>query len=186
MFRSISITAGLSLLLAATPQLLLAADPPPFTARNGLSLASDAALTWAEDARLIYIENDEAVAGDGTAVRWGYLFRKERLGQARGYTVRGGKILEASDLEFDFEAPPLSETWIDSQKARAVAEEKAGQKYIRERGGRLSTMMLIRGAFYEDKPDATTWVLLYTSKDHPALHVVVDAARGKVVKTWRG
>jgi len=186
MFRSIFATAILCLALMGAPGLLHAGDPMPFTARAGLALARDAARAWAEDARLIYVENDEEVAADGTAVRWGYLFHSQRVGQARGYTLRGGKILEASDLEFEFEPPPLPGEWIDSDRARVVAEKKAGQKYAREHRGRLSTMMLIRGAFYEDKPDATTWVLLYTSSGHPALHVVVDAARGKVVKMWRG
>ena len=51
-----------------------AGDHPPFSARSGLDLARDAARRWAPDARLVYLENDEPVAEDGTAVRWGYLF----------------------------------------------------------------------------------------------------------------
>ena len=52
----------------------LAGDHALFTARAGIDLATDAARSWAHDARLIYVENDEDVAGDGTAQRWGYLF----------------------------------------------------------------------------------------------------------------
>ncbi len=135
----------------ATPSL--AGDHAPFTARAGLDLATDAARTWAHDARLTYLENDETVAGDGTAVRWGYLFHSKSKGESRGYSVRDGKILEAADLEFDFDAPPLPDEWIDSKRALAVAEKKAGEKYRIEHGGRLSTMLLIRGAFNDKTPN---------------------------------
>jgi hypothetical protein len=161
-------------------------DNMPFTARDGMDLATDAARTWAHDARLIYLENDENVATDGTAVRWGYLFHSESKGESRGYSVRDGKILEAADLDFDFEAPPLPDEWIDSERALAVAEEKAGAKYRTEHAGRVSTMLLIRGAFNDKTPNASTGALLYTSDTEPALVVVVDAGRGDVVRTWRG
>ena len=164
----------------------LAGDPVPFTARVGLELAQDAATSWAPDAQLIYLENDEEVAEDGTAVRWGYLFYSESKERARGYSIRDGKILEASDLGFDFAAPPLPDEWIDSAKALAAAERKVGARYRLEHGGRLATMLLIRGAFHDKKPDATTWAFLYTSDTEPALVVVVDANKGKVVRTWRG
>jgi hypothetical protein len=100
--------------------------------------------------------------------------------------VRDGKILEAADLEFDFDAPPLPDEWIDSQRALAAAEKKAGEKYRTEHAGRLSTMLLIRGAFNDKTPNSSTWALLYTSDTEPALVVVVDAARGDVIRTWRG
>ena len=100
--------------------------------------------------------------------------------------MRDGRILEAHDLDFDFEAPPLPDRWIDSTDALAVAEKKAGRGYRREAAGRLSAMVLIRGAFYEEKPDATTWTFVYTSETAPSLFVVVDAGAGKVVRTWRG
>jgi hypothetical protein len=163
-----------------------AGDPVPFTARDGLDVAWDAARTWAHDARLIYVENDETVRADGKSARWGYLFYSERVGKARGYSVRSGKILEAADLGFDFEAPPLAGGWIDSHEALVAAEKKAGSKYRQQHGGTLSTMLLIRGAFDDKKPNATTWAFLYTSETEPALVVIVDAAKGKVVRTWRG
>jgi hypothetical protein len=151
-----------------------------------VDLAGDAARTWAADARLVYVESDEDVDAAGTAVRWGYLFYSERRGKARGYSVRDGRIYEAADLGFDFDAPPLSGQWIDSAAALAAAEKKAGRAFRTEHGGRLNSMLLIRGAFHDDKPDATTWTLVYVSDTEPALFVVVDAAEGKVVRTWRG
>ncbi|MCK5406631.1 MAG: hypothetical protein KAJ37_04225, partial [Candidatus Krumholzibacteria bacterium] len=51
-----------------------AGDPTPFTAYAGLEVARDAALSWAADAHLVYLENDETVGPDGTAIRWGYLY----------------------------------------------------------------------------------------------------------------
>jgi len=161
-------------------------DKAPFSARAGLDLARDAALTWAADARLVYVENDEPVSSLGTAERWGYLFQSQSRGKARGYSVRDGKIIEAFDLGFDFDAPPLPDSWVDSAAALSAAQEKAGAKFCLEHGGSLSTMLLVRGAFYEREPDASTWALVYTSQTEPALFVVVDAAQGKVVRTWRG
>lgn len=174
------------LLLALLVLPAHAGNHAPFSARAGYDIARDAALTWAPDARLVYLENDESLIGNGTTPRWGYLFHSASKGKARGYSVRDGKILEATDLDFDFEAPPIPDGWVDSGKAIESAERKAGSKYRREHAGRLSTMLLIRGAFHEDKPNATTWTLLYTSNAEPALFVVVDAANGKVVRTWRG
>lgn len=172
--------------MAALPAGLRAGDKVPFSARGGLDVARDAALTWSPDAKLVYVENDEAVSTDGTAVRWGYLFQSVSRGKARGYSVREGKILEAFDLGIEFDAPPLPDTWVDSAAALAAAEEKAGARFRLEHGGELSNMLLMRGAFYEKEPDATTWALVYTSQNEPALFVVVDAAKGKVVRTWRG
>lgn len=161
-------------------------DKVPYSARTGLEIARDAALTWAPDARLVYVENDEPVSSEGTAERWGYLFQSQSRGKARGYSVREGRILEAFDLGFDFAAPPLPDGWVDSAAALAAAEEKVGAKFRLEHGGQLATMLLVRGAFYEREPDASTWALVYTSATQPALFVVVDAAEGKVVRTWRG
>jgi hypothetical protein len=180
----VALMAALALAGLASPPR--AGDHPPYAASAGLEIARDAARTWASDARLVYVENDEPVAADGTAVRWGYLFHSQSRGKARGYSVRDGRILEASDLGFDFDAPPLPDTWIDSAAALAAAEEKAGAKFRLEHGGQLATMLLIRGAFYDREPDASTWALVYRSATEPALFVVVDAAKGNVVRTWRG
>ena len=164
----------------------MAGDPAPYSARTGLDAARDAALTWAADARLVYLENDEDVALNGNATRWSYLFHSAGKDKARGYSVRDGKILEATDLGFDFDAPPLPENWVDSSEALSAAEKKAGRKYREESGGSLSNMLLIRGAFYDKKPDTTTWALVYKAENQPTLFVVVDATEGKVVRTWRG
>jgi hypothetical protein len=67
-----------------------------------------------------------------------------------------------------------------------AAEKKAGEKYCRDFNGRLAAMLLIRGAFHDRKPDATTWALVYESDSQPALLVIVDASTGDVVRTLRG
>jgi dipeptidyl aminopeptidase/acylaminoacyl peptidase len=163
-----------------------AGEPVRFSARAGLEVARDAAASWAPDAQLVYLENDEMVGPDGQAIRWGYLFYSPLKAKARSYSVRDGKILEAADLSFDFEPVPLSEDWIDSHAARVAAEQKAGEKYCREFNGHLATMLLIRGAFHEKKPDATTWALVYEAAAQPPLFVIVDASNGDVVRTLRG
>jgi hypothetical protein len=178
------VTLLIYLAVCATP--LWAGDPVPFSARAGLDIARDAAHSWAPDAELVYLENDELVRPDGTAERWGYLFYSPLKAKARSYSVRDGKVLEAADLSFDFEPAPLSDQWIDSHAARTAAESKAGQEYCRLYNGHLATMLLIRGAFHEKKPDATTWALVYQSDAQPDLLVIVDAANGDVVRTLRG
>ncbi len=171
------------LALAATA--VNAAPPPPFAARDGLDLAREAARSWAADAELVYVENDEPLQADGSAARWGYLFRSRTADAARGYSVRDGRIVAAADLGFDFEAPPIACEWIDSAAALAAAE-RAAADYCRQHGGRLASMLLIRGAFNEQHPDGTTWTVVYTSDTAPSLLVVVDAARGGVVRTLKG
>jgi hypothetical protein len=47
-------------------------------------------------------------------------------------------------------------------------------------------MLLLRGAFDDADPDATTWTLVFTAPNAPSLFVMVDAADGKVRRTWRG
>ena len=174
-------------LVAGLPVATAAGDHAPYSAGNGLDLARSAAESWAEDATLVYIENDEDVNAAGLAIRWGYLFYSDRQDEARGYTIRDGEILEAATLEFELEdPPPLAREWIDSGVALAAAEDKGGRKYRQEQNGHLSTMLLIRGAFYHKKPDLSTWTLLYISENAPALWVVVSAENGKVLKTWRG
>jgi len=164
----------------------LAGAPPPFEARAGLDLVTAAAQVWAQDAVLTYIENDEPVDSTGTAERWGYLFYSERLDQSRSYSVRDGKIVVARNLDMRFEAPPLAAGWIDSHAALAIADENVGAAFCKKNGGRLSTMLLMRGAFQDENPDQTTWTVIYTSPHAPALFVMVDATAGKVRRTWRG
>lgn len=175
------------LLLCLLAMPARAGEHARFGASDGVDLARAAAQAWSADARLVYLENDEPVDAAGRAVRWGYLFYSEDQDAARGYTLRDGEILEASDLEFGIEdPPPLADSWIDSGEALAAAEDKAGRKYRTEEAGHLSTMLLIRGAFHHEKPDLSTWTLLYESASAPALWVVVDAQSGKVLRTWRG
>ena len=184
--RNIPGTTIATLALLVLAGSAFAGDPAPYAARAGLDLAAEAARIWAADARLIYVENDEPVAADGTAVRWGYLFHSETRGRARSYTIRDGGILEAADLDFELDAPPLDAAWVDSDVALAAAEKKAGRAYCAEHGGRLATMLLIRGAFDERHPDASTWAVVYTADDQPALTIVIDAADAKVVRQWKG
>jgi hypothetical protein len=174
----------LALSLLAAP--VRAAEPPPFAARAGLDIASAAAQAWSSDAVLVYVENDEAVDDAGAAARWGYLFYSGALEKARGYSVRNGRILVAEDLPMKFEAPPLAGDWMDSGAALQAAERGAGGEFRSKERGRLSTMLLMRGAFAEGDPDETTWTLIYTSPDASSLFVVVDASGGKVRRTWRG
>ena len=183
--RAVAVVAALACVaMAGAPAH--ADEPAHFLAHEGLALAKDAALTWAVDARLVYLENDEPVGADGAAERWGYLFYSRSRNAARAYSVRDGKIKVASDLGFDLEAPPLPDEWIDSARALAAAQEEAGARFCAEQAGALSTMLLLRGAFNADEPDMTTWALVYTSPSSPSLFVVVDAASGKVVRTWKG
>jgi hypothetical protein len=178
---------GAVLLVSLAGSRAAAGDHPPYSAAHGLDLARSAARSWSPDAELVYVENDEDVDASGLAVRWGYLFYSQRKDEARGYTIRDGEILEATELEFELQdPPPLAERWVDSDVALEAAEENSGRKYRQEWNGRLSTMLLVRGAFYHKKPDLSTWTLLYTSEDAPALWVVVSAENGKVLKTWRG
>jgi hypothetical protein len=178
--------------LAAACALILAAptargaDPVPFAARAGLDVAHAAAAAWAPDAALIYVENDEAVGADGAAARWGYLFYSASLDRARAYSVREGRIVVAENLDMRFEAPPVASGWIDSGAARQEADRVASATFRKSGEARLSTMLLVRGAFQDKDPDATTWTLIYTSTTAPSLFVVVDAAGGKVRRTWRG
>lgn len=165
---------------------LAAADRPPFAARAGVESAAPAALAWAQDAVLVYLENDEDLDARGAAERWGYLYYSPSLQKARAYSVRDGKVLVAEDLEMKFEAPPLSPTWIDSEAALQVADQSSGREFCRDHQGRPTTMLLMRGAFHTGEPDQTTWTIVYTSPNAPSLWVVVDAAEGKVRRTWRG
>jgi dipeptidyl aminopeptidase/acylaminoacyl peptidase len=184
--------AGLAALLATWATFSIwttpasAGDPVPFRASEGVSLSTAAAQAWAPDAFLVYLENDEALGPKGTAARWGYLFYSPALDQARVYSVRSGKIVLAENLDMRFEAPPLAAGWIDSGAAAAAAERTAVRELRREHDARLSAMLLVRGPMADGDPDATTWLLVYSSPGAPSLFVVVDATDGKVRRTWRG
>lgn len=184
MKHGLFLTAGLLLLAAAGPAP--ARDRAPIAARSGLELARAAAAAWAPDAQLVYVENDEDVDAAGGADRWGYLFVSTASGRARAWSVRDGRIAAAENVEMAFEAPPLPAEWIDSGAALAAADREAGRAFRKGTQGRLSTMLLMRGAFDEADPDRTTWTLVYTAPGAPSLWVVVDAAEGKVRRTWRG
>ena len=173
-----------ALLLLALPAH--AADGPPFPARDGLTLATAAAESWSADAVLVYLENDEALGADGTSPRWGYLFYSPSLDQSRAWSVRVGRIATAENLDMRFDAPPVAADWLDSGAALAAAEQGGGEAFRKSSGGRLVTMLLMRGAFSEADPDTTTWTFVYSAPGAPSLFVVVDAADGRVQRTWRG
>jgi hypothetical protein len=179
--------AGLALVLcAALASSGRAKDWPASEARAGSDLAHDAAISWAQDASLVYIENDDPLDRQGTSTRWGYLYYSPSLKKNRAYSVRDGRIVVAEDLEMKFEAPPLAGKWIDSGAAMQAAEQDCGRAFCRDHGGRLANMLLMRGALYNEEPDESTWMLVYTSPSAPSLFVVVDAESGKVRRTWRG
>ena len=157
----------------------------PFAARAGLDLARSAAMAWAEDAVLIYVENDEPLDARGASTRWGYLFFSASHDESRAYSIENGKIVVAETLALKFEAPPLGADWIDSGAALTVAEE-ASREFRGKAGGKLSNMVLVRGAFQDDDPDPPAWTFIYSAPHAPSLFVVVDAAAGKVKRTWRG
>jgi hypothetical protein len=185
MLRALAGPLALTLLTLGAPTVSLAAHSP-FAARAGLEVATAAAQSWAQDAVLVYLENDEDLDAQGAAVRWGYLFYSTTAQKARAYSVRDGRILAAENLDIKFEAPPVASGWIDSGAAIDAAEREVGRVFKQQSGGRLSTMLLMRGAFDDVNPDRTTWMLIYTVPNAPSLFVVVDAAEGKVRRTWRG
>lgn len=182
--RRAAAAALLGALLAAATAA--AAPPPPFAARAGLDLAEAAARTWAADAQLVYLENDEDLDAAGAAPRWGYLFHSASLDRSRAYSVRDGRIVVAEHLDMRFDAPPLAPGWIDSDAALAAAERSGGRRFREEQGGRLDAMLLVRGAFSDADPDRASWTVVYAAPGAPSLFVLVDAAEGKVRRTWRG
>ncbi len=170
--------------LAAGP--VLAKAPTAIAARAGLDLARAAAAAWAADAELVYVENDDAINPDGGAARWSFLFVSPETGRARAWSVRDDRLAAAQNVELALEAMPRPDGWIDSGAALAAADREAGRAFRKGSQGSLSTMLLMRGAFDEADPDRSTWTLIYTSPGAPSLWVVVDAAEGKVRRTWRG
>lgn len=163
-----------------------AGQAPPIAAREGLDLASAAAQSWSGDAVLVYVENDDALDDAGHCPRWGYLFRSASLDQARVWSVRNGKLVVAENFDMRFDAPPLAPGWLDSGAALERAEAGAGAEFRKKHGGRLVSMLLMRGAMSEGDPDTTTWTFVYSAPNTPSLFVVVDATDGKVQRTWRG
>ncbi len=178
-----AVAFAFALALAAAPAL---AEPPAFAAREGLELVSAAAQAWSADAVLVYLENDEDLDGAGRATRWGYLFHSPSQARVRAWSVRGGKLVAAENLDMRFDAPALGAGWLDSGAALAAAEAGGGERFRNDHRGRLLTMLLMRGALSEGDPDATTWTLVYGSPGAPSLFVVVDAATGRIQGTWRG
>ncbi|HTO89587.1 MAG TPA: hypothetical protein VMJ70_00525 [Candidatus Sulfotelmatobacter sp.] len=180
--------AGLALALLgfASPPAALAGHPAPFAAKAGVELAQNAARSWAADAQLIYVENDDDLDDSGAAVRWGYLFYSASLDQARAYSVRNDKIVQAENLAMKFQAPPLAQNWMDSGAALQAADRQVGHAFRQKHQGHLSAMLLMRGAFQDADPDPTTWTLVYTAPHSASLFVMVDASAGKVRRTWRG
>jgi hypothetical protein len=179
-----SVWFGLAALLVAS--VSLAKEAPPYAARQGLDLATAAARAWSPDAVLVYLENDEALDPAGASPRWGYLFYSVSQSRARVWSVRAGRIAVAENLDMRFDAPPVSPDWLDSGVALAAAEKGGGQLFRKQSGGKLVTMLLMRGAFSEADPDVTTWTFVYSAPGAPSLFVVVDASDGKVQRTWRG
>ena len=175
------------LLLLALPAALASSEGRlPVHARAGLDLSRAAATIWAPDAYLVYLENDEPLDSHGATNRWGYLYYSPTLRKSRVYSVRDGKILVAEDLGMKFEAPPIADGWIDSEAAYKASDEGPAREFVFAHDARLHAMLLLRGAIQENQPDRTTWMLVYTAPNFPSLFVVIDAADGTVLRTWRG
>jgi hypothetical protein len=177
---------ALTLALALAAPNARAGSQPPVGARAGLDLARAAAASWAADAALIYIENDEALDGAGHASRWGYLFHSPKRDGLRAWSVRDGRIVAAEDLAMRFVAPPLGSDWIDSDAAITAARPEVQKAFEHPVETRLSTMLLLRGAFDDQDPDRLTWTLVYAAPGAPGLYVMIDARDGRVRRTWRG
>src|SRR5262245_15165368 len=108
-----TLIAAAALALVCAGGAATAGPASPFPARSGLELASAAAQAWSADAQLVYVENDEALeagghgAADGGCERWSYLFYSASQDRARVWSVRGGKIAVAENLDMRFDAPPV-------------------------------------------------------------------------------
>lgn len=157
----------------------------PTPARQGLPIADAAARAWASDAALVYVENDDELNAAGLCPRWGYLYFSPKLERARAWSVRGTTITVAEDVDVRFEAPALSPAWLDADQALAAAEKGGGGAYRKEFGGKLQTMLLMRGAVVERGPDFPNWTFVYAAPGAPSLYVAVNAADAKVARTWR-
>jgi hypothetical protein len=184
--RGVRAAALAALLALASALPARAGTAPPVGAQAGLDLARSAAGSWAADAALIYIENDEPIDAAGHATRWGYLFYSPTRDAARAWSVHDGHIVAAEDLAMRFSAPPLGAGWIDSDAALAAARGEVARAFPRQVEVRLTTMLLLRGAFDDSDPDRATWTLVYSAPGEPGLFVMIDAADGRVRRTWRG
>ena len=180
----IRILAVLALLGVA--RVAAAGDAVPFEARAGVATARAAALSWSPDAALVWVENDETPGTLGVAERWSYLYYSATIDQARVYSVRDGRILTAENLDMKFDAPPVTDDWIDSGRALGAAEAEQGDAKKGGKRGALRAMVLSRGTMDAAEPDRTTWTLVYSSPGAPSTFVVVDATSAKVLRTWRG
>ncbi|MFN8588640.1 MAG: hypothetical protein U0704_12675 [Candidatus Eisenbacteria bacterium] len=159
---------------------------PAAAARAALEPAVAAARSWAADAELVYLENDEPLGATGAAPRWSFLWYSPALEASRVYSVRDGRVVVAEKFELKFAAPPLGESWLDSDAALAVADERARSLLRDAPGLHVAHMLLGRGAFQPGQADLTTWTIVYEAEGEPSLFVVVDAASGRVCRTWRG
>ena len=177
-----TLTLLTALVLASTSR---AADRTPFAASGGVGMARAASSAWAQDAVLVYLENDEDLDAEGAAPRWSYLFYSPSLDSLRVYSVEAGGVSVVDSPALEFRSPPLAAHWIDSGAAVAAAQLAEAGEFCRAEGGRLSTMLLMRRAVRREG-DATSWTLVYTAPHARPLYVVVDAAAGKVRRTWRG
>jgi hypothetical protein len=101
--------------------------------RSGLDVPRDAA---PGERRARSTENERTCA-DGTAARWGYLFTR-RAGE--GARLFGAKQEDpgATDLEFDFDAPPLAENG-STARPRSTQPGRPG-RIAASSGGKLSAM----------------------------------------------
>src|SRR6056297_2452643 len=179
-------TPLIHLILLGTSATGARADEAPVAAADVAELATAAARAWSDDARLVYVENDARVGVDGRAARWGFLFWSKTRDEARGYSLRDGDVVEARPLGFDFDVPPLTAGWIDSDEALRHADEAGGAEYRELHAARLRNMVLTRGLLHLDEPDRTTWTCVYDADGQPSLWIVVDAASGDVLRRWKG
>ena len=149
-----------------------------WSARAHLQLAAQAADAWADDARLVWLENDAPVDTSGTAAAWGFLYYSPALGAMRSWSIRNGKIEHAADHAVRVTAPALRQDWLDSPRIIASALSEAR----RAGAGALESLVLSCGVFHAE----VAWVAVFATSDSTKLYVVVDAAGGDVVRSWRG
>lgn len=159
------------------------AGAPPFGAHDGLDLARAAATSWSPDAALVYLENDEPLT-DGLSPRWSYLFFSPTRDQARGWSVKNGRIVESANLDFRFESLPIGGGWVDGVAALRAAEE--AEAFRKLAGAEVRHLLLVRNGLADEQPETATWLVVCSAPDAPDLFVVVDAGTARVLKSWRG